>query len=61
MTDFKDIDKDDSSSDSTETHADELKEDPVPKENRKPIKYEIPITQVNEDDFRDKDGNVEVI
>ena len=64
MTDFKDIDKDDSSqrsSDSTETHADELKEDPVPKarENRKPVKYEIPITQVNEDDFRDKDGNVD--
>jgi hypothetical protein len=39
----------------------ELKEDDPPKEPRKPIKYEIGMENVNEDDFRDKDGNVDGI
>ena len=38
----------------------ELEPDPVP-EPRKPIKYEIGIENVNEDDFRDGDGNVDGI
>ena len=46
----------------------ELEPDPVPDlesspkpEPRKPVKYEIGIENVNEDDFKDKDGNVDGI
>ena len=53
---------------SSQEQASELEPDPVPdlesspkSEPRKPIKYEIAIENVNEDDFKDGDGNVDGI